>query len=72
MNYYCFQNINHELLVYDLNNNNCIKLSSRLNRPELALERDNSHLFLNPSGGAIPKQKNSKANNNRRVINDCE
>lgn len=32
--------------------------------------RDNSHLYLNPSGGAIPKQKNTKSNNNRRVIND--
>ncbi|XP_025419909.1 TRAF-type zinc finger domain-containing protein 1-like [Sipha flava] len=44
--------------------------NSRLNRPELTLERNNSHLFLNPSGGAIPKQNNSKANCNKRVINN--
>lgn len=46
--------------------------SSRLNHSELASTRDNSHLYLNPSGGAIPKQKNVKSSNNRKVINNCE
>lgn len=41
-----------------------------MNHSELG--RDNSNLYLNPSGGAIPKQKNTKSNNNRRVINDCK
>lgn len=47
-------------------------LSSRLNHSELASTRGNSQLYLNPSGGAIPKQKNVKSSNNRRVINNCE
>lgn len=49
-----------------------IKFSSRLNHSESTSIRDNSHLYLHPSGGAIPKQKNLKSNNNRRVINNCK
>lgn len=49
------------------------KFSSRSIHSEQSTSmRDNSHLYLNPSGGAIPKQKNAKSNNNRRVINDCK
>lgn len=48
------------------------KFSSRLNRSEMSSTRDNSNLYLNPSGGAIPKQKTVKPNNNRRVHNNCK
>ncbi|KAL4141606.1 hypothetical protein QTP88_004221 [Uroleucon formosanum] len=44
--------------------------NSRLNHSELASATNNSPAYLNPSSGAIPKQKNMKASNNRRVIND--
>jgi len=44
--------------------------NSRLNHSDLGSTHDNSQVYLNPSGGAIPKQRNTKSNNNRRVIND--
>ncbi|XP_060878119.1 TRAF-type zinc finger domain-containing protein 1-like isoform X2 [Metopolophium dirhodum] len=44
--------------------------NSRLNHSERASTINNSPAYLNPSSGAIPKQKNMKPSNNRRVIND--
>ncbi|XP_060854124.1 TRAF-type zinc finger domain-containing protein 1-like isoform X2 [Rhopalosiphum padi] len=44
--------------------------NSRLNHSEQTSAIHNSPVYLNPSGGAIPKQKNTKSYNNRRVIND--
>ncbi|XP_050441473.1 TRAF-type zinc finger domain-containing protein 1-like isoform X2 [Adelges cooleyi] len=43
--------------------------NSRLNQPE-TYTRENPTLYLNPSGGAIPKQKTIKGANNRRVLNN--
>ncbi|XP_026804117.1 TRAF-type zinc finger domain-containing protein 1-like isoform X2 [Rhopalosiphum maidis] len=44
--------------------------NSRLNHSEQTSAIHNSPVYLNPSGGAIPKQKNTKSYNNRRVINN--
>ncbi|XP_027844073.1 TRAF-type zinc finger domain-containing protein 1-like isoform X2 [Aphis gossypii] len=42
--------------------------NSRLNHPEQTSTINNSPVYLNPSSGAIPKQKNKKSNNNRKII----